>query len=111
MHRYAAIPPVKLVRDQEQWDAAGCTLRVTLTEVDRPHAFAYRLTGPMGLLATSVDGRFAFAPAGTGVRVTWSWVVHPRGALGSAAMPLFERMWNPYARTALARLEAALIPS
>ena len=123
-HRYAAIPPVTQVRDQEAWDVAGCTrtivlgdggtIRETLTEVDRPHAFAYRLTdltGPMSLLVSSVDGRFTFEPAGTGVRITWTWLVHPRGAVGRAAMPLFERMWNPYARTALARLEAALIPA
>lgn len=124
-HRYAAIPPVQqVVLDQEAWDAVGCTrtivlgdggtLHETLTEVDRPHTFAYRLTdvtGPMSLLVTSVDGRFAFEHAGTGVRVTWSWVVHPRGTVGRAAMPLFERMWNPYARTALARLEDVLIES
>ncbi|GAB6987731.1 SRPBCC family protein [Nocardioides pyridinolyticus] len=121
-HRYAALPPVKQVLDQEAWDAAGCTrtivlgdggtIRETLTEVDRPHHFAYRLadiTGPMTLLVSSVDGRFAFERAGTGVRITWSWVVHPRGRLGAVAMPLFARMWHPYARTALARLEDALI--
>lgn len=121
-HRYAAIPPVTQVLDQEAWDAAGCTRTIvlgdggtiheTLTEVDRPHAFGYRLTdltGPMSLLAASVDGRFTFEPAGTGVRVTWTWLVHPRGPLGSAAMPVFARMWRPYARTALARLEDALI--
>lgn len=124
-HRYAAIPPVKqVVLDQEAWDAAGCTRTIvlgdggtiheTLTEVDRPHLFAYRLTdltGPMSLLASSVDGRFTFEQAGTGVRITWSWVVHPNGRLGRAAMPVFARMWNPYARIALARLEDVLIAS
>ena len=123
-HRYAAIPPVTQVRDQEAWDAVGCTrtivlgdggtIREELVEVDRPHAFAYRLTdvtGPMSLLVSSVNGRFTFESAGTGVRITWSWVVHPRGRVGTAAMPVFARMWKPYARTALARLEDALIPS
>lgn len=122
-HRYAAIPPVTQVRDQGTWDAAGQTRTIvlgdggtlleTLTEVDRPHAFGYRLTdvtGPMKPLVTSIDGRFTFEPAGTGVRVTWSWTVHPRGRLGSAAMPVFARMWRPYARIALERLESALVP-
>ena len=121
-HRYAAIPPVTQVRGPDTWGSAGQTRTIvlgdggtileTLTEVDRPHAFAYRLTditGPMKPLATSIDGRFGFEPAGTGVRVTWSWTVHPRGRLGSAAMPLFGRMWRPYARTALERLEGVLV--
>lgn len=123
-HRYAAIPPVQLVRDEESWGDVGCTrtialadgstARETLTEVDRPHLFGYRLTdltGRMSLLVSSVDGRFAFEPAGTGVRITWSWTVHPRGRVGTAAMPLFGRMWNGYARITLARLEDVLVAS
>ncbi len=122
-HRYAAIPPVRAVRDQEPvWGDVGQTRTVvlgdggtileTLTEVDRPNAFGYRLTditGPLRPLATSIDGRFAFERAGTGVRVTWSWRIHPRGRLGTAAMPLFARMWHPYARIALDRLEQVLV--
>jgi hypothetical protein len=121
-HRYAAIPPVTQVRDQGAWTTVGETRTIvlgdggtileTLTEVDRPHAFGYRLTditGPLKPLATSIDGRFTFEPAGTGVRITWTWTVHPRGRLGAAAMPLFGRMWRPYARTALDRLEAVLL--
>src|ERR687890_1429482 len=105
-HRYAAIPPVREVRDQDaDWGSVGQTRTLvlgdggtvleTLAAVDRPEGFAYRLTditGPMKPLATSIDGRFGFEHAGTGVRVTWSWTVHPRGHLGSAAMPLFGRM-------------------
>jgi hypothetical protein len=121
-HRFAAIPPVTQVRDQESWEQVGCTRTIvladggtaheTLTEVDRPHLFGYRLTdltGPMSLLASVVDGRFAFEPAGTGVRITWSWTVHPRGRVGTAAMPVFGRMWNGYARITLARLEDVLV--
>ncbi|GAA1138145.1 SRPBCC family protein [Nocardioides aquiterrae] len=121
-HRYAAIPPVTQVRDQGAWTTVGETRTIvlgdggtileTLTEVERPDTFAYRLTditGPMKLLATSVDGRFRFERAGTGVRVTWSWSVHPRGRLGRAAMPVFARMWRPYARIALERLEDVLV--
>jgi hypothetical protein len=121
-HRYAAIPPVTAVRDQGSWDTAGQTRTIvlgdggtileTLTDVDRPHAFGYRLTditGPMKVLATAIDGRFTFDPAGAGVRVTWAWTVHPRGRLGALAMPVFARMWRPYARIALERLEDVLV--
>ena len=121
-HRYAAIPPVTQVRDQGTWDSVGQSRTVvlgdggtfleTLTEVDRPGAFGYRLTdltGPLKPLVTAIDGRWTFEPVGTGVRVTWSWSVHPRGRLGRAAMPVFARMWRPYARLALERLEDALV--
>jgi Polyketide cyclase / dehydrase and lipid transport len=124
-HRYAAIPPIRQVRDQDPvWGTVGQTRRLvlgdggsileTLTEVERPRTFGYRLTeitGPMKPLATAVDGRFTFEPAGTGVRVTWAWTVHPRGTLGGAAMPVFARMWRGYARIALARLENVLVAS
>lgn len=122
-HRYAAIPPIKQVRDQDPvWSTIGQTRTIvlgdggtlveTLTEVDRPRTFGYRLsdiTGPMKPLVTGVDGRWSFESAGTGVRITWAWTVHPRGRVGSAAMPVFARMWRGYARVALARIEDALL--
>ena len=121
--RYAAMPPIREVRDQEgEWGTVGQTrtivlgdggtLRETLTEVDRPRTFAYRLadiTGPMKPLVSGVEGRWTFEQAGTGVRITWAWTVHPRGRLGRAAMPVFGRMWRPYARVALERLEGVLV--
>jgi hypothetical protein len=121
--RYAAIPPIKGVRDQAgPWTtpgqtrtialADGGTMREELLEVTRPHRFAYRITeitGPMKPLATSLDGAWELEPAGTGVRITWSWTVHPAGRLGSLAMPVFRRMWQGYARQGFDNIEELLV--
>jgi hypothetical protein len=88
--RYAAIPPIREVRDQQgAWGtlgqtrtirlADGGTMRETLTSVDRPHSFGYRISdvsGPMKPLVTEVAGEWRFEPAGDGVRITWAWTVH-----------------------------------
>jgi hypothetical protein len=122
--RYAAIPPIREVRDQQGvWGtvgqtrtirlADGGTLRETLTSVDRPRSFGYRITdvtGPMKPLVTELEGEWRFDPAGIGVRITWAWNVHPRGALGRAAMPVFARMWQGYARQAMEEIERLLVP-
>jgi hypothetical protein len=121
--RYAAIPPIREVRDQQgEWGtvgqtrtiklADGGTMHETLTSVERPHSFGYRIsdvTGPMKPLVTEVAGEWRFEPSGDGVRITWAWTVHPRGRLGRLAMPLFARMWRGSARQALERLEGVLI--
>jgi hypothetical protein len=121
--RYAAMPPIREVRDQQgPWAtvgqsrtirlADGGTIRETLTEVDRPRAFGYRLadvTGPMKPLVAEVEGRWSFEPAGTGTQVTWAWTVHPRATVGRLAMPVFARMWRGYARQALEELEPILV--
>ena len=121
--RYAAVPAIREVRDQQgTWGTLGQTrtirladggsLRETLTSLDRPHSFGYQLTdvrGPMRPLATAIDGRWTFDPAGDGVRITWSWRVHPRGLVGRAAMPVFARMWRGYARQALEEIERVLV--
>src|SRR6478609_924922 len=82
--RYAALPPIREVRDQDgEWGTVGQTrtivladrgtMRETLTSVERPHSFGYRISdisGPMKPLAAAVDGLWTFEPAGTGVRIT-----------------------------------------
>ena len=122
-HRYAAIPPIKEVRDQTgTWDTPGQTrtvllsgggsMREELREVRSPGRFAYRLdhiTGPMKALVRSVDGAWECERAGTGVRITWRWTVHPRGRIGALAMPAFGRMWQGYARQAFENLEQLLV--
>lgn len=121
--RYAAIPPIKIVRDQAgPWSAAGQTrtialadggtMREELLEVTRPTRFAYHITaitGPMKPLVQSLDGAWEFEPAGTGVRITWSWQVRPAGRLGRLAMPVFGRMWQGYARQAFDNIERLLV--
>jgi hypothetical protein len=121
--RYAVIPAVRAVRDQpEPWGsvgqsrtivlADGGTMRETLTSVDRPHAFGYRLdriAGPMKPLVSEVAGSWRFAPVGTGVEIVWAWSVEPRGTVGRAAMPVFARMWRGYARQAMEEIERVLV--
>jgi len=121
--RYAAIPPIKGVRDQDgSWGAPGQTrtvllsgggsMRETLREVTSPSRFSYHLdevTGPMKALVRSVEGAWEFEKAGTGVRITWSWTLHPRGRAGAVAMPVFERMWQGYARQAFDNIERLLV--
>jgi hypothetical protein len=121
-HRYAAIPPIKGVRQEGVWGtpgqvrtvllSGGGSMRETLVEVRSPSRFAYHLdevTGPMKALVRSVDGAWEFERAGTGVRVTWRWTLNPRGRVGALAMPLFERMWQGYARQAFENIERLLV--
>jgi Polyketide cyclase / dehydrase and lipid transport len=121
--RYAAIPPVREVRDQEgAWGsvgqtrtiqlADGGTMQETFTSLDRPSSFGYRISdisGPMKPLVDRLDGRWGFVPAGTGVRITWAWTVQPRTGVGTAAMPVFARMWQGYARQAMEQIEGLLV--
>jgi Polyketide cyclase / dehydrase and lipid transport len=90
--RYGPIPAIRATENPDEvWGKVGQsrTIRLTdggsmreeLTGVDRPTAFTYRLSdmrGPMKPLASHVDGRWAFAAAGTGTRITWHWTAHPR---------------------------------
>ncbi|BBX95324.1 SRPBCC family protein [Mycobacterium lacus] len=122
-HWYGPIPPIKEVRDQTgAWDAAGQTrvvmmvgggsVREELTSVDPPRSFGYTLsgiTGPLAPLVSSVDGRWSFAPAGTGTTVTWQWRIHARSAAAAPVLPLFARMWKGYARRVLEELSAQLV--
>jgi hypothetical protein len=120
--RYAVLPPIKEVRGQiGTWGEVGQvrtvvtsdggTMREELVAVDAPHSFGYRLsgiTGPMGPLVDSIEGRWEFTEHGTGTLITWSWTLHPRG-LGVPLMPLIVRMWLAYARQSLERLSELLL--
>jgi hypothetical protein len=121
--RYAALPAIREVREQAgDWADVGqtrtivladrSTMRETLVAVERPQSFGYRidqLHGPMRPLASSIDGLWTFEKAGTGVRITWSWTVHPSTAATALLMPAFGRMWQGYARQALEQLEGLLL--
>ena len=116
------IPPVRGTEQDGIWGTAGQqrvvrfvgpgSARETLVGVDRPHEFSYELTeptGPLSLLVARVKGRWAFEPAGTGVRITWSWDVAPRGRVARLALPAFAHFWTGYARAALEGLEGTLL--
>src|SRR6478735_5996779 len=121
--RYAALPPVREVRDQDgEWGTVGQTrtivladrgtMRETLLSVDRPRSFGYRISdvsGPMKPLASSIDGLWTLEEAGTGVRVTWAWTLHPASSAAGLLMPAFARMWRGYARQVLDELERILV--
>jgi hypothetical protein len=120
--RYGLLPPIKQVRGQDgSWGQVGqsrtvvttdgATMRELLTDVDAPHAFSYRLsdiTGPLRPLVDSIDGRWEFAPVGTGTMVTWRWALHPKG-VAAHVMPLITLMWRGYARQALELLSEQLL--
>jgi hypothetical protein len=121
--RFAAIPAIKAVRNQGgTWGTVGQTrtillagggsMREELREVTPSKRFAYHLdeiTGPMKALVTSIDGSWEFEKAGTGVRITWRWQVHPRGRVGALAMPPLHRMWHSYSRRSFENLERLLV--
>ena len=91
----------------------GGTMQETLTVIERPHVFGYRITGITGAmrpLVSEADGRGMFDSAGTGVRITWQWDVTPTARLGRVAMPVFARLWSGYARQAMDEIERILVP-
>ena len=120
--RFGLLPPIKEVRGQHGvWGQVGQsrtiitsdggTMRESLTDVQPPHSFSYRLTditGPLRPLVESIDGRWAFAPKGTGTEITWRWTIHPRPA-GAIALPPITMMWRGYARQALELLSEQLL--
>lgn len=122
--RFGPLPPVRGtdLHDGGPWGRVGQTrtirlgdggtLRETLTEVDRPHAFGYRIdtiTGPMSPLFAGLDGSWTFAPVRSGCRITWRWTVRPRNRWAAGALPVFARLWHGYARQALEEIEDALV--
>lgn len=123
--RYAALPAVRAVRDQQgTWGTVGQTRTIVLGDGGTMHEqltavlpgerFDYRIghvTGPMKVLAASLDGRWAFEPAGTGTRVTWTWDLQPASSAAGLAMPAFARLWRGYARQGLEELEGILLGS
>jgi hypothetical protein len=120
--RYGLLPPIKQVRGQDGvWGQVGQsrvvvttdggTMGEMLTEVDAPHSFDYQLTditGPLRPLVDTIDGRWEFAPKGTGTLITWRWTLRP-SRLGAYVMPLFSVMWRGYARQALELLSEQLL--
>lgn len=120
---YGPIPPIKEIRDQDgEWRsvgqtrtialAGGGTMRETLTEVDPGRSFGYTITGitgPMAPLADHIEGAWIFDPAGTGTRVTWQWILHPKSAFSAPALPVFARLWRGYAQRALESLSDYLV--
>jgi hypothetical protein len=122
--RYGPFGPVSEVRDQtgDGWGTVGQSRRIVLsdggevteriTAVDRPASFGYQLSeikGPLKAFVSTVAGEWRFEPAGTGTRITWSWVLEPASSLSRYALPLLARFWRGYARQALEEIEQILV--
>jgi hypothetical protein len=122
-HRFLALPPVARVDGQDgEWarvvgqtrtirTSDGGSLHETLTVIDAPHRFVYRIdqiSGPMGPLVRVLDGEWTFVAAGSGTTITWSWELTPTSALTRPFVSLLGLMWHGYARRALATLESIL---
>lgn len=120
--RFALLPPINEVRQPgAAWGQVGQvrtivtsdggTMQERLTDVRSPHYFSYRIsdiTGPLKPLVEGIDGRWEFAPKGTGTEITWRWTLHPKGA-GALMLPLIAMMWRGYARQALELLSEQLL--
>lgn len=119
--RYGPFPPIKAVRGQTDWaqagdsrtiiPAGGGSMRETLTAVDAPHSFGYRITeirGPMAMLVDHIDGTWAFSSDGARTAVTWRWALYPKSALTAPVVALLGRLWGGYARGALESLSGHL---
>ncbi|WP_248583637.1 SRPBCC family protein [Nocardioides sp. InS609-2] len=122
--RYGPLPPIKGtdIDGGGVWGTAGQTrtirladggtMRESLTRVDRPWSFGYRIdnvTGPMRPLVATLDGLWSVEPAGNGARVTWRWTVQPTNAWTARVMPVFGRLWQGYARQAFEEIEKGLV--
>ncbi len=115
--RFLAFPGVTRVEQQRPWGEEVGQRRVlhfsdggrtveTLTLLEAPRCFGYRLSdvsGPMRLLVAGLDGLWSFEPDDTGTRVTWSWDINPTTG-GRVVMPLFRQMWRGTAARCFDRL-------
>jgi hypothetical protein len=120
--RYAALPAVTEVTDQPaDWGLVGQTrtivladggrLHETLTDIERPHSFAYRLDGiegPLRHFVHTIDGVWTIDPEDRGSRIAWAWTFYPKASPARLTTSVIGRMWMGYADRALMELEAIL---
>jgi hypothetical protein len=120
---YGPIPPIKAIAGQTgQWNSIGETREIvlaggggmdeTLTLVDAPKAFGYRidhLRGPLSPLIDHIEGLWSFEPCGTGTRVRWQWTLHPTSVITAPLVLGFARIWRGYAGHALETLSNHLV--
>ncbi len=120
--RFAAFPAVTAVTDQpDEWGVVGQTrtivladgarLRETLTDIERPHSFAYRLDGiegPLRHFVHTIDGVWTVDPHDGGARIGWAWTFYPKASPARLTTNVIGRMWLGYADRALVELESIL---
>jgi polyketide cyclase/dehydrase/lipid transport protein len=123
VHRHLVLPPVTRVDGQDgEWarevgqtrtitTSDGGSLHETLTVLDAPHRFGYRIDqvrGPMRPLVRAIDGEWTFTVAGAATTITWAWELTPTSPWTRPVVALVGSMWHGYARHALATLESIL---
>ena len=122
VRRFAALPAVTGVIDQpDGWGVVGQTrtivladggrVRETLTDIERPHSFAYRLDGiegPLRHFVHTIDGAWTITPHDSGARVGWAWTFYPKASPARLTTSVIGRMWMGYADRALMQLEHIL---
>ena len=72
--------PARSARRRTIHTSDGGSLHETLSELEPPHRFGYRIDqvrGPMRPLVRHLDGEWAFAAEGAGTTITWSWSSPP----------------------------------
>jgi hypothetical protein len=121
--RHLVLPPVVSTEGQDGvWGSRtgqtrtirlgdGGSLHETLTELQPPRRFGYRIDqirGPLRPLVRHVDGAWSFQASGSGTSITWSWELTPTSPLAAPVVRLVGLMWPGYARKALASLEKIL---
>jgi hypothetical protein len=123
VHRHLALPPITRVDGQDgEWarevgqtrtitTSDGGSLHETLTVLEPPHRFGYRIDqigGPMKPLVRDLDGEWTFVATGESTTITWSWELTPTSPLTRPFVSLVGLMWHGYARHALVTLESIL---
>jgi hypothetical protein len=117
--RFAAFPPVESVADEpDEWGSVGQSrtilladggyLRETLTGVDRPRGFDYRLDEIHGALrpfVRTIEGAWTITQEDGGSRIAWSWTFFPTSSLARLTPLVIGRMWQGYAARALSEAE------
>lgn len=123
--RYGLIPPVSGVTGNVgEWGTVGSSrtlvlsgsgsgsVREEVVRVDAPYSFGVAMsdiTGPLSALVAQIQSEFLFAPAGTGTRITWRYILHARSALATPALPVIGWSWRGFARQALEDLSEMLV--
>jgi hypothetical protein len=122
VRRFGAFPPVhEVLEAPDEWGTVGQSrrivladggrLRETLTAVDRPGGFEYRLdeiTGRLRPFVGAVDGAWTVTPQDEGSLIGWSWTLYPTSPITRLTPVIIGRMWQGYAARALVEVERLL---
>lgn len=118
--RFGVIPATTAVRDQTgDWDAEGQTRQLllsdggsvveTLTSVQPPFRFVYRLTDFRRIFGALVDharADWTFQEEEQRTRVSWTYTFFAKPGRGLVVAAIVKAVWGPYMRRVLPGLVA-----